>query len=54
MAVIDRTLGRPSGNTAKDIAALYDYIAYLTEQVNFWAAMAERRNNAAAKAAKEG
>lgn len=47
MAVIDRKLGRPSGNTAQDIRALYDYIAYLTEQLDFWAKGIEK------KAAKE-
>ena len=35
MAVFGRRLGAPSGDLRRDIDALYDYMAYLVEQLEY-------------------
>ena len=51
MAQFGRTLGRPSGDSRRDIGELYDYIAYLVEQLEYSNALLEKRLAAAEKAA---
>lgn len=41
--MLTRDLGVPSGNVPQDVAALYDYIAYLAEQLNYTQQMLEKK-----------
>ena len=41
--MLTRYLGAPSGNMPQDVAALYDYIAYLSEQLNYTQQLLEKK-----------
>lgn len=43
MPVISREIGTPSGDVKQDIQVLYDYIAYLTEQLEYSNGLIEKR-----------
>ena len=41
--MITRDIGAPSGDVKQDINTLYDYIAYLTEQLEYSNRLLEKR-----------
>lgn len=41
--MLTRDIGTPSGDVKQDISALYDYIAYLTEQLDYNNQLLEKR-----------
>lgn len=49
--MLTRDIGTPSGDTKHDINTLYDYIAYLKEQLEFRDKQLEKRVQALEKGA---
>lgn len=47
--MLTRDIGVPSGDVKQDIKTLYDYIAYLTEQLEYQNRLIERRVKALEK-----
>ena len=47
--MLSRDIGTPSGDMKQDIDTLYDYIAYLKEQLEFRDKLLERRVQALEK-----
>lgn len=43
MALLSRDIGAPSGDMKQDINTIFDYIAYLTEQLEYQNRLLERR-----------
>lgn len=41
--MVTRQVGVPSGELAADVAALYDYMSLLVEQINYMQQQTERR-----------
>ncbi|MBQ3557879.1 MAG: hypothetical protein IJA11_08820 [Oscillospiraceae bacterium] len=41
--MISREIGTPSGDVKRDVQELYDYIAYLTEQLEYSNGLIEKR-----------
>lgn len=53
MALFGRKPGRPSGDSRRDIQALYDYIAYLVEQLEYSNSQLTKQLASQEKAAQE-
>lgn len=51
MTLFGRKLGRASGDTGRDIRTVFDYIAYLVEQLEYSSNQMEKRLAALEKAA---
>lgn len=49
MALLSRDIGQPSGDVKRDIDTLYDYIAYLKEQLEYRDRLLEKRVKALEK-----
>lgn len=47
--MLTRDIGTPSGNVKQDIDTLYDYIAYLAEQLEYSNRLLEKRVKALEK-----
>lgn len=47
--MLTRDIGTPSGDVNRDINALYDYIAYLTEQLDYSNRLLDKRVKALEK-----
>ena len=47
--MLTRDIGTPSGDVKQDIQTLYDYIAYLTEQLAYSSRQMEKRVKALEK-----
>ena len=47
--MLTRDIGTPSGDVKQDIQTLYDYIAYLTEQLEYQNRLLEKRVKALEK-----
>ena len=43
MALLSRDIGQPSGDVKQDIQELYDYIAYLKEQLEYSDRLLQKR-----------
>lgn len=49
--MLTRDIGTPSGDVNRDINTLYDYIAYLTEQLDYSNRLLDKRIKALEKGA---
>ena len=49
--MLTRDIGTPSGDMQRDITTLYDYIAYLNEQLDYRDKLLEKRVQALEKGA---
>jgi hypothetical protein len=47
--MLSRDIGTPSGDMKQDISTIYDYIAYLTEQLEYSNRLLEKRVKALEK-----
>jgi hypothetical protein len=47
--MLTRDIGTPSGDMKQDISTIYDYIAYLTEQLEYSNRLLEKRVKALEK-----